>query len=622
MSTFYGSGPQRLRAWKLPAWLVLCALTCTSSIAGTALLQWTAPAANVDGSPLAQPLTYKALYGCGPSGYPSQTAPIVDTTYLVEGLPDAGTCRFVVTATDNLARTSAPSNEASKVMGPEPPPLKPAGRAGAAVSWQPSQVAAVAIAFVTGTAASAQGLTADPVTTAALTTTGVQLLVATVGFYPDNGGALASELVTITDSKGNTWQRAGTRTTISGADAVEIWYSVPTSVGTLHTFSADFEAATYATLCVAGYNGFTGTPTLDQVVGNTGSGNSLDGGNLVTTVAAELLVSGGTDLGVTGGGFSAGTNFTLRTQGALGSSSTATGYLEDRIVSSTGTYATPATSDGDSSSWAARGASFYDAVGGTTYNQSVEGTITLAGALLKQPRLNPAGTVTSAGALVLSTGKVLAGTVTIAGTLAALRTVLVSLTGSISVAGALVLRTGKDLAGTIASSGAMTRLTGKVLAGTVTSAGALSAIRTLLVSVSGSVGIAGTLVRQAAKDLAGTITSSGALQRLTGKVLAGSVSMSGALTAVRTFFVALTGSVSISGTLVRSTSKLLDGTVIIAGAVTRAISKFLSGVVGIAGAVTNSSSSAQPTTDLEASSRDVLASEASSRDILDLGTDE
>lgn len=228
----------------------------------------------------------------------------------------------------------------------------------------------MAIAFVASTGVSAHVEPADPCTTGAVNTTGAQLLIVTIGSYPDNGGAGLSEVVTVTDSKGNTWTRAGTVSTIAGSDQTQIWYSVPTSskVGESHTFSGDFEASTYATVCAAAYNGFTGTPTLDQVTGATGSGTALDGGNLVTTVADSLIIGTGTHLdgGGSGSGFTAGTNFTIRGQYS-NSSVTATNYLEDRVVAATGTYATPATATG-SAGWAARGANFYDLVAGGAAN--------------------------------------------------------------------------------------------------------------------------------------------------------------------------------------------------------------------------------------------------------------
>jgi hypothetical protein len=199
---------------------------------------------------------------------------------------------------------------------------------------------------------------------------------------------------------------------------------------------------------------------------------------------------------------------------------------------------------------------------GGAYTQSVDGTVTSAGALSKQARKLAAGTVTSSGATLKQAARALSGAVT--------------------SAGALIKRAAKTAAGSVASAGALaaSKVALKVLAGTVTSAGALvkrtNAVR------AGTVTSAGTLARQTSHALAGAVTSAGALVKQTRRALAGAIASAGALSGVKIggfFTKALTGTVTSSGALVRRTNKALTGTAASSGALTRRISRALGGTV-------------------------------------------
>lgn len=129
--------------------------------------------------------------------------------------------------------------------------------------------------------------------------------------------------------------------------------------------------------------------------------------------------------------------------------------------------------------------------GGTTFTQSVAGTLTDAGALLKQTNTLKAGTLTDAGAIVRQTSKLLAGTLT--------------------DAGALVKQTNRSLAGTLTSSGALAALKTvlKALAGTLTSSGTI--LKQVGKAAGGTVGPVGTCARFITHALGGALTAAGAL---------------------------------------------------------------------------------------------------------------
>jgi hypothetical protein len=112
-----------------------------SALAGSALLDAVAPTQNTNGSQVVGPLTYRLFWGCSsPGTYPS-SASIAAFPYTVEGLPDVGTCYFAATAVDALARESALSNQASKLMGvlalPDVPTSPPT------ITWSQGQIVAV-----------------------------------------------------------------------------------------------------------------------------------------------------------------------------------------------------------------------------------------------------------------------------------------------------------------------------------------------------------------------------------------------------------------------------------------------------------------------------------------------
>lgn len=124
------------------------------------------------------------------------------------------------------------------------------------------------------------------VTTDPIDTSGATLLIALGGYY--------SGSVTFTDSKGNTW----TPLTLQGSGTLftQVYWCVPTSVGSGHTFHFD---AAFPGLCVMAFYGANASP-FDLQDGNSGVGGattiqaagainpSVDGSLVVSAVAVGL----------------------------------------------------------------------------------------------------------------------------------------------------------------------------------------------------------------------------------------------------------------------------------------------------------------------------------------------
>jgi hypothetical protein len=164
---------------------------------------------------------------------------------------------------------------------------------------------------------------------------------------------------------------------------------------------------------------------------------------------------------------------------------------------------------------------------GTTYNQSVSGAASFAGAVVRQIGKSPAGAITPSATLVRQSSKLLAGSASPSGTLirstsksmtgaispsatvTTIKAVLRSMSGSISPSGALIRRAGKTLAGVLAPAGSISRQTSKLLDAAITP------VASITKSISRSI--------SAALSFAGSITSG----RNTSQAVTGAVSFTG-----------------------------------------------------------------------------------------------
>lgn len=117
---------------------ILVALAIAGPVAaGSAVLDWTPPVLNTDGTPLTDLAGFRVSWGCNGSGSYAWERVILQPnlrSFVIEDLPNTGTCYFRVNAVNsgrvnvvNVPSTtsaeSAPSNEASKAMNANPPRL-------------------------------------------------------------------------------------------------------------------------------------------------------------------------------------------------------------------------------------------------------------------------------------------------------------------------------------------------------------------------------------------------------------------------------------------------------------------------------------------------------------------
>lgn len=256
---------------------------------------------------------------------------------------------------------------------------------------------------------------------------------------------------------------------------------------------------------------------------------------------------------------------------------------------------------------------------GTTEFITPSGTVTSAGALVRQVNRTQSGTVTSTGSLVRAiarsiTGAIasvgalskqvtqsLTGTITSSGTLANVRTSILAASGTITSAGALVRQANTAVTGTVTSSGSVVSSVAKQLAGTVTSggsvawslartitgtitsSGALTNLRVAVLSASGSIASVGSLIKQVNRSITGAITSAGSLAKAATQSLSGTITSSSALTQLRVAVLAVSGSIASAGVLARSVTQSLSGTVASTGALVRQANTRLTGTVTSSG---------------------------------------
>jgi len=122
------------------------------------------------------------------------------------------------------------------------------------------------------------GSGAADVTTTGIDTTGANLLII----------ALACDdayNTTPTDSKGNTWTQLTSYT--QGNVRVRVWFSIPTSVGTSHTFSAS--GSIIGTIFAHAFSGVVQTSPNDQQNGANSFNTSLATGSITPVENGELL---------------------------------------------------------------------------------------------------------------------------------------------------------------------------------------------------------------------------------------------------------------------------------------------------------------------------------------------
>jgi len=194
------------------------------------------------------------------------------------------------------------------------------------------------IAFVQGNYAPPQSPQASVALPYTATQTGGSLNVVVVGWNDTT-----AQVQSVVDTLGNTYVRAVGPTALAGLGTQSIYYAanVLAAGAGANTVTITFTAAAqYVDVRIAEYRGVDATSPLDVVAGATGSGASSNSGAVTTTNANDLLVGANLVSQLTTG---AGTSYTNRMI-----TSPDGDILEDRIVTSVGSYSATASLSGGS----------------------------------------------------------------------------------------------------------------------------------------------------------------------------------------------------------------------------------------------------------------------------------
>ncbi len=129
--------------------------------------------------------------------------------------------------------------------------------------------------------------------------------------------------------------------------------------------------------------------------------------------------------------------------------------------------------------------------GGTTYEQSVAGTLSTVGSPVKEGQKPLSASLSSASVLARETILSLAGALSTAGLLVSIKTALQSVAGTLSTTGAVVREAAKPLSGTMTSAGTLARNISTSLAGTLTTAGTV--VKETITTLTGALSSVGSV---------------------------------------------------------------------------------------------------------------------------------
>jgi chitodextrinase len=236
---------------------------------------------------------------------------------------------------------------------------------GAALAGTPHPgLAQSTIAFVQVNSATPQGAAASVGVKFIAAQTAGDLNVVVVGWND-----ATAQVQSVVDSSGNTYQRAAGPTVVAGSATQSLYYAanIADAAANGNTVTVTFSpAAAFPDIRIAEYRGIATTNALDVAIGASGSGTSSSSGSITTTNANDLLVAGNLVQTMTGG---PGTSFTSRVI-----TSPDGDILEDRIVTTTGSYSASATVS-PSGWWIMQMAAFRAAAsGGDTQPPTAPGT--------------------------------------------------------------------------------------------------------------------------------------------------------------------------------------------------------------------------------------------------------
>lgn len=120
--------------------------------------------------------------------------------------------------------------------------------------------------------------------TGAINTTGANFISIAISTY-----LMDPSTSNISDSKGNTWNKLASYVSGNAADVTE-FYSVPTSVGSGHTFTINFTGA-FPTIGVIAFTGAAASPYDNNVVGANTDSTSIAPGSITPSQDNEVVIT-------------------------------------------------------------------------------------------------------------------------------------------------------------------------------------------------------------------------------------------------------------------------------------------------------------------------------------------
>lgn len=326
------SGRRRGIIPKLLALLAGTVLTSTACYAASALLEWIPPQRNDDGSLLNNLTSYRAYWNCGAgSGYPfGVTFPAPASSYTLDGLPDVGTCRFVLTALNSDGRESAFSNEAQKLMGV----LEPPGAPSVSIEFFEHQEPSVTIARVGGTGlelATGNNSSGNLTWPGGLSADHVAVLLVS-WFEGGSGGGANTTFNTPTD-----FTLQGTSVAIGGSGSSESRVAIYTKELTgseSGNLAVSFSGNSFANVIMDVYSGDGDLTIASVTAGTPASGTTATAPSVAGTSGQGLIAGYGTSDPTTM------TTPTGMSAGQVGGQNTNTGRLFYETLSATGATGT------------------------------------------------------------------------------------------------------------------------------------------------------------------------------------------------------------------------------------------------------------------------------------------
>lgn len=362
-------------------------------------------------------------------------------------------------------------------------------------------------------------------------------------------GAAGITLNSVTDTQGNTWTIHGS--TLQRQPTLTQYMQIASCIAgssAACTVTATLSSGTAKAIAIDEWNNSAGGLVFDVGSANSGVGSTLNSGSATTTAA------NGFGIGMCAADASLGGAFTTPDAGWTDQQAyTPYWYANDLYQLDLGAAGSKSAGEmlvsAASKNWACNFAAFKISAGGggTTYNQSVAGSITGAGALTKRTAKVFTGSSTATGGIAKQTGKAVGGSATLSGAIT--RAVSKGVSGSINGAGSLVKSTLRAFSGSITPTGnsSTTIVFTQALAGSMTLAGAIS--KMTLKAVTGSSTVSGAIAKLTNKSLSASITIQGALNRITARAFAGVITATGALSESYAVVKSLAGSITPTGAL-------------------------------------------------------------------------